>query len=843
MSFAQVQFTVVDSQRKPIQGAIVSIHDLADEVTFAHTTSDQAGKVMLKETTFPFLLKVRSMSYKPYSAKITTKVDIQEYVVLSESAIAIEEVVADMNKGFASLRNDTIKFNLNALNLAGSDNLKEILNRIPGFRVDENYKITHAGQEINKILVNGKEAFEFQNKIALDNIENAMLDGLSVINDYRDPFQVNLEEGKTDKVINLTLKEDFSNIIKGNIELMGGYKHKFKIKPFLFYFSEGLAVFSLNNLNNMYDKDWSSEDYSGGLQSYNLGSRYFRDANRSTFYAKDLTLNRELSFLNSTTVKRTTDQYTFQAVINYNVLSSLKFSETNTRYLGNSLYDRLNTDSLKASMFSYMLNFKHKLFKTSILELSSSNYSDKLIRDDRFNATYHQEQRSFFVEERATQGSTIYAHKINLDSKISNKIAWSTSYSLKTENSGDLWVLQNSNGIADSPILHPENDIKLKNKEHTINSSLHYNFAKGMSGSVGLAYFRTLDKVDRYLLQFKSNRLSPEVEVHIKTKFVNVEANLNYNRLHRYLAEQTKKVNYFAGNLNADIFLDNYKKNKIRISLDKSALFAPITAALPYNVDRYDHVLFGQSDLFFENFDRIAGRIAYVYDLPFKGESFQLAVFGNSSSNTIIQTLNKENNRFWTYQRVKGLKRYGGDVYYSHNMLKNSYPLKVDVSYRITRDSYFQFLANEEVPIVQDNHIIQACVNSFSENRINGMLKISTEITSINYNDSETSKQENYSLLFGPRYNHKKLVIKTFLKYSFIKDRQQSNSFLDMNLSTRYSLSDKLELLLEADNFLQNLGLKSADPLGLVDNQQGMEYFQSYKNLVGYTTLGFRYKF
>lgn len=843
LGLAQTYITIVDTNKQAIQGAIVSMQNLSGAGQFTYISSDEKGRAILDNQTIPFLLQVRSLSYDKYTAKIYKPSDLKDSIILVQSAIPIEEAIVDMNKGFASIRNDTVHYNLEALNLKDNDNLKEILSRIPGFRVDDNYKITHAGQEVNKLLVNGKEAFEYQNKMALDHIESGMLAGLSVINDYKDPFKINLDQSKVEKVINLALKDDFTNIIKGNIEVLGGYKNKFKVKPFLFYFSEHISVFTVNNFNNMYDKDWSSEDYYGTIRSYNMGSRYYQGENRRPFYVKDITLNKERSYLNSTTLKKYSEKYALQAVLNYTNLSAVKYFETDARYIGNPFYFKSNSDSLKARMFSYMVNYKQKIFKSSILQFISSNYADKHFNDKRFKASYSQEETSFFVNENTNQQTAIFSNSLELDSKLANKLSWSNNWTWKTENSVDLWNIKHIEGVSTNNNPYRRQDINLKNSEHSLKSTFDYSITKLINAKFTVENFKASDRIDFSSILFKRNRLKSDLDLAIKSKHLNLLLSVSYNNLRRSLTDVAKQSNYGTGYFNADIFLDNYKRNKIRLNFEKSIFLASLKSGISFNVQSYDQVILGQRALLFDLFDQRSSKISYIYDFPFKGQSFQFALFANTSANTIIQTIDLTNNLYWSYENVKGLHRTGAEVFYSHNLFKKFYPIKLDLSYQLSRNKHFQLQLGRALPIKQDAHNFQAALNSYSKSRVNFLMKMFSEFTTLDYEGENRRTQINYSLLFGARYDYKNFGVKPVVKYNLVTDRLIRNSFLDLNINANYTLNKNIELILASENFLQNMGFKAAAPLGLIHNQGGFTYFQSYQNLVGYCSVGLKYRF
>jgi hypothetical protein len=169
--------------------------------------------------------------------------------------------------------------------------------------------------------------------------------------------------------------------------------------------------------------------------------------------------------------------------------------------------------------------------------------------------------------------------------------------------------------------------------------------------------------------------------------------------------------------------------------------------------------------------------------------------------------------------------------------------MNVSLFYNYQNNRSYQFSGAGESQIKQRNHGYMLNLNSFSSGAINISMTLKNDYTRYGYQDGLLTDQNSLMILLGPKFNHKRTEWKTMLKYSVINSVDQRREFMDIDLSSVYIISQKLELILTCENMLQNLGFKNNAVLSVFNNQNGIENFQSFKNLVGYSAVGVKYRF
>lgn len=143
-------------------------------------------------------------------------------IYMQESGIELAEVVVKGVKTEIKVMEDTIEYNADSYKTQPNAVVEDLLKRLPGVEVDSDGKITANGKEVTKILVDGKEFFADDPKVASKNLPVDMVDKLQVVDRKSDLARLTgIDDGEEETVINLTVKKGMKNGYFGTVE--GGY--------------------------------------------------------------------------------------------------------------------------------------------------------------------------------------------------------------------------------------------------------------------------------------------------------------------------------------------------------------------------------------------------------------------------------------------------------------------------------------------------------------------------------------------------------------------------------------------------------------------------------------------
>src|SRR5882724_2901467 len=134
--------------------------------------------------------------------------DIGELILTSESSL-LAAVTVGKEVAPVSIRNDTIEFNAGSFKTRPDAVVEDLLKKLPGVQVDKNGNIKANGEQVKKVLVDGKEFFGNDPKVATKNLPADAIEKVQVFDKKSDQSQfTGFDDGNSQKTINLTIKKD-----------------------------------------------------------------------------------------------------------------------------------------------------------------------------------------------------------------------------------------------------------------------------------------------------------------------------------------------------------------------------------------------------------------------------------------------------------------------------------------------------------------------------------------------------------------------------------------------------------------------------------------------------------
>lgn len=172
--------------------------------------------------------------------------------VLEESTIALRDAVVTGIRTPIKVMEDTVEFSAESYKTQPNSVVEDLLKRLPGVEVGSDGKITSNGQEVKKILVNGKEFFSDDPTVASKNLPVDIVEKLQVINRKSDLARLTgVDDGEDETVINLTVKKGMENGWFGNVEAGYGTDSRYKGNFTVNRFWNGNQLTFLGGANNV----------------------------------------------------------------------------------------------------------------------------------------------------------------------------------------------------------------------------------------------------------------------------------------------------------------------------------------------------------------------------------------------------------------------------------------------------------------------------------------------------------------------------------------------------------------------------------------------------------------
>ncbi|QXP66795.1 carboxypeptidase-like regulatory domain-containing protein [Polaribacter sp. AHE13PA] len=273
---AQVKLTgvVKDSIGEPLEMANVLAIDKVTNKIASYGFTDEKGFYKLNvEKNTTVLLKISYVGMKSADFTIETKSD----AIVTNVMLAFDNALDGINivsKMPVTVKGDTIVYNADSFQNGTERKLEDVLKKLPGVEINDNGEIEVEGKTVEKIMIDGKDFFDGDTKLATKNIPSNALDKIEVLRNYADVSQLSGVQNNEDRVaINIKLKEGKKNFWFGDITAGAGNapdETLYLLQPKLFYYSPKYTINVIGDVNNMGEVVLDRGDirsFSGGFRS------------------------------------------------------------------------------------------------------------------------------------------------------------------------------------------------------------------------------------------------------------------------------------------------------------------------------------------------------------------------------------------------------------------------------------------------------------------------------------------------------------------------------------------------------------------------------------------------
>ncbi len=739
-SFAQtanISGSVIDpNEKKPVSNAVIALINPKDSILYKFARSNADGKYILKDVKpGDYIL----MTTHPYFADLVDNVVIKNDVAIPEIALIskaklMQEVIIKTGSPI-KIRGDTTVYTADSFKVSANANVEELLKKLPGIQVDKDGKIKAMGETVQKVLVDGEEFFGDDPGMAVKNLRADAVKEVQVFDKKSDQAEfTGIDDGKTQKTINLKLKEDKKTGYFGKVDLAGGPIKN--IDPryndnLLFSSFKGkrkLSAFLLNGNTGQDGLSWQDEQKYGGNND-NMTMSMDDDGGMMMFIGRGGTSDEE-PYLDP--------QNGFITNVNAGVQYSNKWNDKHTFNLSPK-YNSQNYD-----------NHKQTFSQTQVKDSVLNEFSDGVTNINRHN-----------FKTRAT-------YDIKLDSNSTLKLTTSANfYSTESEEArssnttGKFGTLKNSS----NRVLQTNNDKnalsgnllfkqKFKKARRTISVSADWNTintnGKNFLESLNQSYFGGNPAASQQLNQMKDYDMST---TNLSSKFIYTEPlskqyslELGYQLAYNYGNNDQLTYSYSPASGKYDLSVDSlsnqFKQNIIQNIPSAKINFAnkklKINAGSGFGFTNFElkDITFNKD--YIRNYVNFfpAANITYTYKA---NHSIRFNYNGNTRQPTInqLQPLRNNNDFFNEYIGNPDLKPSFTN---SFNLSHNSYNFIKDIytyaslSARVTSNS----ITNNRAIDINSGKIISQPVNTSGNVSINlytgGGFKIKKLNTRVNLN-------------------------------------------------------------------------------------------------------------
>ena len=268
---------ICDETGTPVGFApVVLLYPADSTLAFFGVTNEQGIFEIRGVKNGKYLLQVAFIGHQATYRNITVPFpggDNLGAIVMRSKPISLGEVIVADEHTPLQFKKDTIEYNTAAFKTKPDAVVEDLLKKLPGLEVDRAGNIKAMGEDVKKVLVDGKEFFGSDPKLATRNVPADALKKVQVYDKKSDESEfTGIDDGTRDKTLNLLLKDDRKNAIFGELLGGAGSDRYYQVSGKVYKFSEKNQFASLGMLNNINQFGFSFRDYidfSGGMK--NLG--------------------------------------------------------------------------------------------------------------------------------------------------------------------------------------------------------------------------------------------------------------------------------------------------------------------------------------------------------------------------------------------------------------------------------------------------------------------------------------------------------------------------------------------------------------------------------------------
>ena len=199
----------------------------------------------------------------------------KDYSLQYDNALDEVELTYEMP---VSIKGDTLVYNADSFKDGTERKLEDVLKKLPGVEVNDDGEIEVEGKVVSKVMVDGKDFFDGDTKLATKNIPSNAVDKVQVLKNYSEVNQLRGVTNNQDNIaLNIKLKEGKKNFWFGNVTAGSGGSSDdeglYLVQPKLFYYSPKYSVNLIGDLNNIGEVAFTRRDYFNFSGGFRLPSR------------------------------------------------------------------------------------------------------------------------------------------------------------------------------------------------------------------------------------------------------------------------------------------------------------------------------------------------------------------------------------------------------------------------------------------------------------------------------------------------------------------------------------------------------------------------------------------
>lgn len=263
--------------RLPVELATVAVVKLRDSSLVSYTITNKLGSYVLRSLPTDIQLKliISHVGFEVFAKSfILTKGETLNLNEIFLSPKLLKEISITSFRSPVQVSRDTVEFSAEAFKTRPNAVVEELLKKLPGIQIDNDGTITVNGRTVTKVLLDGKEFFGQDAKVASRNLAADIISKVQVFDDREDDPDFLKDPSTVNKIINLKLKKSVKKSIFGKAYAGGGTNGRYETGILTSVWRDTLQISFIGLSNNLNRTAFSSSDLSS-LGGFNRNSEEY----------------------------------------------------------------------------------------------------------------------------------------------------------------------------------------------------------------------------------------------------------------------------------------------------------------------------------------------------------------------------------------------------------------------------------------------------------------------------------------------------------------------------------------------------------------------------------------
>jgi hypothetical protein len=265
------------TDQSPLVGAVVLITNAQDTTNKHSVLTDRDG--MFTITGLSKRLYKLSVTYMGYNKLdqnliVSFKNQTLENLQLNPRVQQLQQVTIIGNPPPAMLKGDTTEFNAAAFKVTADANVEDLVKKMPGVTIEDG-TVKAQGEDVKKVLVDGKPFFGDDPSIALKNLPAELVEKVQVFDQQSEQSQLTgFNDGQTTKTMNIITRSNKRNGQFGKLTASYGDQDRYLVSASMNKFVGAQRFSVIATTNNINQQNFATQDFLGAMGgTSSFGSR------------------------------------------------------------------------------------------------------------------------------------------------------------------------------------------------------------------------------------------------------------------------------------------------------------------------------------------------------------------------------------------------------------------------------------------------------------------------------------------------------------------------------------------------------------------------------------------